>query len=108
VFAPSALLEGPFVQAPFQVGLLRFIGAAVIGWAVVDLLARHKGLRVPRSTRLMTITGFGLLAIGLLGPDMTMMFFSFPLLVGSMLSTSMVLADSWRSSVLASYQRPEQ
>jgi len=105
LFLPSDLLGGLAVDAEFQIDLIRFIGAVVAVWAGLDLLARSQRLEVPALARFLTIGGFGTLIIGLLGPNMTLMFLSFSLLTGSMLATAMVLADAWRDSVLAAHER---
>lgn len=105
LFLPSDLLRGLAVDAEFQIDLLRFMGAVVAGWAGLDLLVRYQRLEVPVLTQVLTIAGFGLLIIGLVGPNMAMMFLSFSLLTASMLATAMVLADAWRDSVFAAHER---
>lgn len=105
LFLPSDLLGGLAVDAEFQIDLLRFMGAVVAGWAGLDLLVRYQRLEVPVLTQVLTIAGFGLLIIGLVGPNMAMMFLSFSLLTASMLATAMVLADAWRDSVFAAHER---
>lgn len=105
LFLPSDLLGGLATDAEFQIDLIRFIAAVVAGWAALDLVARSQRLEVPALARLLTIGGFAALIIGLVGPNMTMMFLSFPLLTAAMLGTAMVLADAWRDNVLAAHER---
>lgn len=105
LFLPSDLLGGLATDAEFEIDLLRFTAAAVAGWAGLDLLARHLRLEVPALARSLSVLGFGALILGILGPNMTLTFLSFPLLMASMLATAMVLADAWRDNVLAAHER---
>lgn len=105
LFLPSDLLGGLATDAEFEIDLLRFIAAAVAGWAGLDLLARQLRLQVPALARVLAVGGFGALTLGILGPNMTMTFLSLPLLTAAMLATAMVLADAWRDSVLAAHER---
>jgi hypothetical protein len=104
LFAPGSLLGELVLDGQYQPELLRFIGAVVVGWVILELLARYRRLYVPALVRFATITGFGLLLTGLFGPNMTLMFFSFALLATAMVGTAMLLADAWSDGVLTTYK----
>ena len=105
VVSPSGMIEGFIGEGPVEAEIVRLIAAAILVLSVFSLAARARKVAVPRSTQFNAVVGLSLLAVGLAGRQMVLTFFAFPFLVGSMLATGMILAESWREEVLRSYRR---
>jgi hypothetical protein len=100
LFAPRDALITLFFAEEIQTELLRVVAAVTVLWSAVETRALWRGIGSSPVWRATGWIGLALLGVALLTSYPTALFFSFPLLVGATLSTAMVLAESWRETVL--------
>ncbi len=99
--APADMLLELFVADQLQVDLVRLVAGVALGWALLEAWAVWREIPIRQPWSLIGLAGVAMLAFGLVASMPTLIFFSFPLLVGSVLSTSLGLAESWRTAILA-------
>lgn len=105
LIAPQDALVRVFFADDLQADLLRVVAAVTVLWSVAEARALWRGIGSSPVWHTAGWVGLGFLGFSLLTSYPTALFFSFPLLVGATLSTAMLLAESWRGTVLTQHRR---
>ena len=97
---PEDVFAELFLTDRVQVDFARLVAGVATIWAVGEAWTHWRGIPVSKAWSLVGITGVATFAFSLVASMPTLVFFSFPMLVGSTLSTLMEVAESWRTVVL--------